>query len=346
MVRTVIIMLSFAVIAACSTTESARQEPKETLHTYTVTSQNIQSSIDATGMVQPDLEGGAKILTPAAGSVEEVYVRVGDRVKKGAPLAMLRSADTTDVHSNYLSTLAQLKQTERTYELNKQLFEIGAVTKNDLLASEANYEQVKSAAEGLQKKMEIHGVLSTNGPQDRLILRAPIDGHVVDIQAHIGDRFDTNTALMTLANSRKIVIVANVFDTDMRNIRKGSEVIFSTDVFPDKIFKGVISGISDVEDIDSKTVKVYIKLLDGTELLMQNMFLKINFHRGDRSLPTIPKTALIYKDGKFYVRLKQNEQYELSEVRPVRDVSEKMMAVEGLKENDEIVYSAIDLEKP
>ncbi len=346
MVRVAILIISLAIVAGCSNAESARQEPKEELHTYKVTSQKIQSSIQATGMVLPDLEGGARILAPAAGAVEKVYVKVGDRVKKGAPLAMLRSSDTTDTHASYLSVQAQLKQAERTYELNKQLFEVGAVTKNDLLASEANYEQLKSSAEGLKEKLEIYGAVSPTDPQDKLILHAPIDGHVVDVQAHIGDRFDTSTALMTIANSHKIVIVANVFDTDIPSIRKGSQVTFSTDVFPDKIFKGIISGISDVEDVDSKTVKVYIKLLADTDLLKQNMFLKINFQRGGRSLPTIPKTALIYKDGKFYVRMKQNDQYRSAEVRPVRDVSEKMMAIEGLKENDEIVFSAIDLEKP
>ncbi len=346
MARVTILVLLLALLAACGEAHSARLEPKEALHTYTVTSQKIQSSIEATGVVQPDLEGGAKILSPAAGAIEEVYVRAGDRVKKGAALASLRSSDATDAHANYLAALAQLKQAERTYELNKQLFEVGAVTKNDLLASEAAYEQVKSASEGLKMKMAIYGVDSPDGPRDKLVLHAPIDGTIVDLQAHIGDRFDTSTALMTIANPHRIVIVANLFDSDMPNIKKGSVVTFSTDVFPEMVFKGVVSGISDVEDADSKTVKVYIKPLGGTDMLKQNMFLRIKFYNGDRSLPTVPKTALVYKDGKFYVRMKQHDQYALYEVKPVREVSGNMMAVEGLKENDEIVYSAIDMERP
>ena len=76
------------------------------------------------------------------------------------------------------------------------------------------------------------------------------------------------------------------------------------------------------------------------------MFLRIKIHQGGRLLLTVPKTALVYRDGTFYVRLKHGDAYDLHEVRPVRDVSEKMMAVEGLQENDEIVYSAIGLEKP
>jgi membrane fusion protein, heavy metal efflux system len=346
MVRVTTLILTIAFLAGCNNAESTNKEPKEELRTYKVTFQKIQSSIDATGTVQPDLEGGAKILAPVQGLVTEVFVKAGDRVKQGDKLAVLRSSDATDAYSSYLGAMAQLKQAERTYDLNRQLFEVGAVTKNDLLNSESNYEQMKSLVDGLKKKLDIYGAVSPGGLQDQVVLKAPINGQIADIQAHIGDRFDSSTPLLTIANSHKIVIVANVFDTDMPSISKGSEVAFSTDIFPDKIFRGVISGVSDIEDVDSKTVKVYIKLLADTDLLKQNMFLKINFRHKDRNLPTIPKTALIYKEGKFYVRMKQNDQYELLEVKPVRDLSEGMMAVEGLKENAEIVYSAIEMEKP
>ena len=346
MVRVTMLFLALVIVAGCNSAESTKKELREELRTYRVTSQKIQSSIDATGTVQPDLEGGAKILAPVQGLVTEVFVKAGDRVNKGDKLVTLRSSDATDTYSSYLGAMAQLKQAERTYDLNMQLFEVGAVTKNDLLNSESNYEQMKSLVDGLKKKLDIYGAVSPTGLQDQAVLKAPINGQIADIQAHIGDRFDTSTPLMTIANAHKIVIVANVYDTDMPNIRKGSEVTFSTDIFPDRIFQGVISGVSDIEDVDSKTVKVFIKLLADTDLLKQNMFLKINFRHQDESLPTIPKTAIIYKEGKFYVRMKKSEQYELSEVKPVRDVSEGMIAVMGLKENDEIVYSAIDMEKP
>jgi cobalt-zinc-cadmium efflux system membrane fusion protein len=348
MVRLAVLGACLVALMGCSRAESAKKEPKEELHTYTVSSERIHTSIDATGMVQADLEGGAKILSPLAGAVQEIFVRVGDAVRKGDRLAAIRSSDAADVYSAYLSATSQLKQAERTYQLNKELFAAGAVTKNDLLNSEAAYEQQKSQNEGLRKKLEIYGSPSPEkGVSDIVELKAPIDGRVVDLQAHIGDRFDTSTAVMTIANPRKIVIVANVFDTDLPSLKKGSEVSFTTDVFPDRTLRGAISGISDIEDQDSKTVKVYIKPLNGTDLLKQNMFVKISFRSEGATLPTVPKTALIYRDGRFFVRLKNRgrDDYDVVEVTPVRDVSDKLMAVRGVRDRDEIVYSAIDLEK-
>ncbi len=43
--------------------------------------------------------------------------------------------------------------------------------------------------------------------------------------------------------------------------------------------------------------------------------------------------------------LKAGDKPEIKEVKPVRDAGDKMMAVEGLREGDEIVVSAIEMEK-
>jgi len=344
--RITVLILSLLALTGCEKKDPPKEEVKKELKTCTVAAQKVEVSIEATGTVQPDQEGGAKILTPLAGSIEKIFIRVGDPVRKGTPLASLRSSDVSDAHSGYLSALAQMKQAERSYQLNKKLFEIGAVTKNDLLTSEANYEQTKAAAEGLKKKLDIYGASAAGGMRGTLTIRAPIDGRVVDIQAHIGDRFDTSTPLMMVANSTRSLIVANIYDTNIANIVKGKEVAFTSDVFPREIFKGVVTYVSDVEDADSKTIKTYIKPLTGAAKFKQNMFLKIRIVTGERSLPVVAKSAIIYKEGKFYVQFNKSGKFELREVKPVRDVSDKLMAVEGVQVGDAIACAAIDLEQP
>ena len=40
------------------------------------------------------------------------------------------------------------------------------------------------------------------------------------------------------------------------------------------------------------------------DLFKQNMFLRIKILNANRKLPVVPKTALLYKDGKFEVYMK------------------------------------------
>lgn len=151
---------------------------------------------------------------------------------------------------------------------------------------------------------------------------------------------------MIVANPNRSMIVANIYDTDVAKVHNGSMVSFTTDVFPSITFKGKISYVSDVEDPDSKTIKTYIRLIGSTTMLKQNMFLKIRILDGERLLPVIAKSAMIYKEGKFYVQLKAPSGFEQREIKPLRDISEKYSAVEGLKDGDLIAISAMDKEQP
>ncbi len=348
MKRLIIFLGALLLLAGCSGDPDSKgktADKEKKIETYRVSSQEVPSSIEATGTIQPDIEGSAKIVSGLAGTLENIFVKVGDRVRKGDPLCAIRSPDVSDTYSNYLANLSQVKQAERIYNLNKQLFEVGAVTKNDLLTSEANYEQTKAQSEALKKKLEIYGVKPETGFSDRYTIHSPMEGAVVEIPAHVGDRMDTTNVLMTLADPSKIVVVANIYDTDIGHVQRGKEVTFYTDIFPQTSFKGRIKYISDTSDPDTKTVKAYIQILSEQNLFRQNMFLKIKITNGKKRLPVVPKTAMLYKDGKFNVYLRVEERNQLKEITPVVEVGEKFMAVEGLKEGDQVVLTAIDLEK-
>ena len=182
-----------------------------------------------------------------------------------------------------------------------------------------------------------------------MLIKAPMSGYIADIQTHVGDKVDTTTPLMTLADPKNIVVVANIYDTEIPKVKKGRNVVFYVDTFPNIAFKGVVTYVSDVSDVDSKTVKTFIKVLDRKDLFKQNMFLKIKIEDQKRLLPIIPQSAMIYKDGKFFVYIPNPDKTSsciLKEIDPVKEMPEKTVAVEGLKAGDIIVVSAIELEKP
>ena len=345
--RTIAFVVAIGVLWGCTVSpKSANDKPAEVkVQTYKVTTQEVTSFIEATGSIQPDTEGSARIISALGGSVTNIFVKVGDQVRKEDPLATIRSSDVSDAYSGYLSTLSQVKQTERIYNLNKQLFEAGAITKNDLITSEANYEQYKVVMEASKKKLEIYGVNPESGFTDKYLIKSTMNGSVVEIQAHVGDRVDTSNPFMLLADPNKIMVVANIYDTEIANIHKGKEVIFSTDIFPNTTFKGVVAYISDASDQESKTIKTYIRITGSPQLFKQNMFITMKIIGGKKLLPVVPKTALLYKDGKFTIYVSRGGKFELKEVKPAVEVSDKLISVEGLKDGDEVALSAIGLEK-
>lgn len=348
----VLFLLSALLLLSCHAKE--KKEEKNELKTYKVTAQEVQFYVEATGSVQPDLGGASKIISHVPGTVAQIVVKPGERVKKGSPLLVIKSPDATDAYAAYLSSVAQLKQSERIYNLNKELFEVGAVTKNDLLNSEATYRQMEAVSAGLRKKLNLYGCGISAGSDvrrdscsDTVTLRASIPGFVADIQAHVGDKVDTSTGLMTIADPQNIIIVANIYDSDVPKIKKNSNVTFYVDIFENTPFKGIVSYVSDVSDTESKTVKTFIKILDRKDVFKQNMFLKLKIEREKKSFAVVPQSAIVYKDGNFYVyRSLKGGKSELQQVKAVRELPGKSMAVEGINEGDQIILSAIELERP
>ncbi|MBA4418350.1 MAG: hypothetical protein C0392_10645 [Syntrophus sp. (in: bacteria)] len=350
----IVSMLLFSGLSCSRPSPGKKAEEKQVVKTYKVACSEINTYIEATGSVQADTEGSAKILPHLAGVVNKIYVKVGDRAQKGDPLVAITSPDVTDIYSNYLSVLTQFKQAERIYGLNKQLFEIGAVTKNDLLNSESTHKQLGAVLEGLKGKLHIYGfstdenvITKKQGRTDTVLIKAPMNGNVANIQAHIGDKVDAATPLMTLADQKNIMVVANIYDTDIQKVKKGSQVTFFVDTFPDIEFKGMVTYVSDISDVDLKTVKTYIRIMDRKDLFRHNMFLQLKIEGEKKRASLIPQSAMVYKEGKFYVyRPDKSGKNILNEIKPIKEVPGKLMAVEGVREGEEIVLTAIELEKP
>jgi len=346
-----VLVASACLLSGCSKSGADKADPAgpspagASPAVYRVTVQKVPVYLEATGSVQADLEGGAKILPPLPGSVARILVRIGDAVRKGDALAAVRSAEMSEAFSGYLTAAAQLREAERRLALQKELLDIGSVTRNDVLESQSALDQAKAAADGFRRKLDMYGLAPDAPFSDELIVRAPIDGRVADIAAHVGDRVDPATPLLQIVNPSKVIVVVNVYDTDLPKIRAGQTVDFSTDVFPDVACRGVVTYISDTEDPDAKTVKTFLRVENPRNLFKQNMFLKIKILLEEKVQPVIAKTCLIYREGKFYVHVRTAGGFELREVKLAHEVSDKLVAIDGLREGEEIAAAAIDLEK-
>jgi cobalt-zinc-cadmium efflux system membrane fusion protein len=349
-IRLLVGLLGILALTACN--DAASQESRDLKATKIVyeiaTSISIQTCLDATGHAQADIKGLAKVVSPLAGVVEQIKVGVGTEVKRGDPIAVVNCADISDLYSSYLSNKAQLYQAERLYELNKELFEKGIVNKSDFLTAEGNNNQIKATLKGQEAKMLQFGVTPGERFVSTLTVLAPLDGVVAELYSHLGDRTDSTQPIALVANPREMLVVADLHDVDLPFVgAKGSDVQFSTDLAPDRIWKGTIQYVGDVQDPDTKTIKVYIKVTESGTQFRQNMFFKIKILGETKTLPSISRSSLLYRDGKFYVYVEAKDSPpQLREVRPVRDVAGGRMAVEGIAIDDRIIVSAMDRERP
>ncbi len=340
--RIALLLLALALVQSCHTSQEEKEQKQaiQNPKTVEVKYEEIPSVIEATGSVEPDKDGIVRISPRAQGVIQSINVNVGDRVSVGEVLAVVKAPDITDIYAQKVSIAAQIANAEKLYKLKQELYNIGAIPKSEVMDAETNYKVLKAQLQGLEEKLRLLG-----GKGGISEVRSPVSGIVYQIKAHIGDSVDTSTEILNIARPSRVLVSALVQDKDASKIKVGDSVEFSISTFPDKKYTGKVKYVSDVVDPETRTVKVYI-VPDNVEDFRINMFFNIRIYTGKAKYAVIPESAILYKDGRFYVYVLENNKPILKEVSFIKELEGKRVAVIGLEEGQKVITTPMLEEKP
>jgi cobalt-zinc-cadmium efflux system membrane fusion protein len=317
-------------------------QKKNDIQLYKAVEQNVTLQVTAPGQVFALPDGMVNITSTVSGSVDKVFAHIGEKVSQGTPLLLVKSPDTSDATTSLLMAKSSLTEAKRLYDLNKELYAIGSISKNDFLASEQSLQQSQAQYEGTKRKLSLYGAQGASAAK----ITAPIGGVVYEMNVHVGDKvqFDPNNALMKIADPNKKTIIANVNEGDISHFKQGSNV--TIELQNGEKIKGVVQYIAEAVDLDSKTMKVYVNPSEKMADLKINMFVKIY---GDIEFKgiKIPKSAILNKDGKLYVFISKDSKFIEHEIKIFEDdKDENYSIINGLEPGSLIAQDTIMLDKP
>lgn len=172
--------LAFALVSVFGREE---KPPKEPLVMPPVA--QYEASIAGLGIVEPKSEL-ISIGTELSGIVRDIYVMVGDKVNKGAPLFSL---DQRDIEAQINTLEAALKSAEIQAEDTRVQFKIVESVSDKRAVSKDDYNRRKFAADLSKARVsEIEAQLEqAKITKERLTVTAPIDGTILDINIRPGE---------------------------------------------------------------------------------------------------------------------------------------------------------------
>jgi len=166
------------------------------------------------------------------------------------------------------------KQTQ--YERMKALFEKRVIPKETLDNAETGYKIAKAS---LQKAMENYQLVK-EGPRKEdiedaraqveqtqaslklaetqlsyTVLYSPISGVVLVKSGEMGEVVNPGTSILTLADIENVWLKAYIPETELSKVKWGQEVMVTTDLRPQKIYKGKISFISSQAEFTPKQIQ-------------------------------------------------------------------------------------------
>ena len=230
---------------------------KETVsfETAKVEKTNIQTSITATGTIEPVTS--VTVGTQVSGIVSHLYVDYNSVVKKGQVIAEL---DRTNLISELNTAKANLASAQSTanYELSnynryKTLYDKGLVSADEYENAHLSYvkakEQVNTSRESVQKAQTNLGYATITSPIDGVILSKSVEeGQTVAAS------FNTPELFVIAQDLTDMRVIADIDEADIGGVKEGQRVTFTVDAFPDDTFEGAVTQVRQEATTESNVV--------------------------------------------------------------------------------------------
>lgn len=140
------------------------------------------------------------LAAPLPGLVATVEAAYGETVKKGQPLARLKSAEALGLQREYLQARSQAQLAADNLKRDRALFAEGIIAGARLAATQSTERQAAAQAQEKRQALKLAGLGegSADAMAGTLVLAAPFDGVVLEAPAQAGQRVDASTALFRL----------------------------------------------------------------------------------------------------------------------------------------------------
>lgn len=249
--------LAFVVASSVAWTTLASDSPDEHLALETIGTGDIEKVVLVTGVLKPAVQ--VNVGAQVNGQLRKLYVRQGDKVKKGQLLAeidpTIQESDLNNAHAQLASAKAQKLSAQATLlryrqELNRQrmMMRDGSGVRSEFEQAQAQYDaQVQqiavSDAQIVQAEMAVKSA-QANLSYTRIV--APIDGEVLGIVTREGQTIvssQTAPTILVLANLDIMQVQTRISEADVQKIRPGQPLRFYVIANPEKRYSSTMGFV-------------------------------------------------------------------------------------------------------
>jgi cobalt-zinc-cadmium efflux system membrane fusion protein len=304
---------------------------------YRASVEDIKNEIRLFGKIQADNKKLAHVYSIVGGNVIKINVELGDYVKKGDILAIVRSSEVAGFQKEKLQAGSNVAIAEKNLQVAKDMFSGKLSSEKDVVAAEREFENAKAEYARINEIYEIYNL--QNG--SIFNITAPISGFIMqkDINQNEQLRADKSDVLFSIAEINEVWAIANVNESDISNIQLGYEAEVNTLSFPDEKYEGKIDKIFNAIDPATKAMKVRVRIPNPSFKLKPEMNATVTVRfKEDKKMIAVPSSAIIFDKSKNWIMVFRNSHdVETRRVEVYRQVGDVAYISSGLGENEKVI---------
>jgi membrane fusion protein, heavy metal efflux system len=302
----------------------------KTIEIDTVVNSRVMNTLTLTGKVDFNEDNVIKLFPTISGKVSDIKVMLGDYVRQGQVLAVIGSPDMAGYSNDFTMAKSNVEIARKNVDATNGMYKSGLASQKDLITAQEGYNQALSTYEKSQRVLNLNGGSLTG----EYTLKSPINGFVVDRQVNnnMMIRSDNSTALFTISDLKNVWVMANVYESNITNVKMGDSVNITTLSYPGKIFRGKIDKVMNVLDPSNKVMKLRIVLANPGYLLKPEMFASVVVNTTEnKNMVSIRSRALIFDHSQYYVLVyKSPSDITIRPVQVQNTVGDRTYISEGL----------------
>lgn len=279
----------------------------------------------------------ATLSSQTSGRVIKINFDTNDYVEEGSILLEITSneqgAQLAGAEAEVLRTQAMYNESQLTYQRYKKLFPQGAISQGQLdqakAAENTNKQFIRAAEANLKQAQE---------SLDYTIIKAPYAGIVTKRFVEVGETINPGDPLFSGMSLKKLRAVTEIPQRYLQALRDKPEFIIT--LANGKQLLSTEITLFNYADQQSHAFKVRINLPQSEQLILPGMWVKAQFTSGNRSVISIPKSAVLNNNELNAVYRDVNGKSILTQVRLGKEHEGEVEILSGLQAGDQISVDA------
>jgi len=322
--------------AGCSKKEEkAPAEKVVNVKVTTIEKKLLRPFVETVGTLKPFDE--VIVSSEIDGILKRLTVVEGAKVSKGMLLA---EVSETDYQLAVRQAEAVLRQAEATLANVRQELQRKESLYKEQLVTQQQFDDVaarREVADGdVERSRSALALAKEKLSKTRIF--APIAGEVKEKRVTAGDYMRSATPLISLIQTDPLKLSFTIIEKDVGKLKKGQDVTFMVDSFPDRTFQGNLKNIYAHMEERTRSLQVEAMVPNSQGLLKAGLFARVILYTGlPKETIVVPITAILYEGSDIKAFVVENGRAVERSIKVGQKYGEFMEITEGLKFGEQLV---------
>ena len=273
------------------------QQAVKTVEVAAVTKREMSKLFESSAVWEPLAK--VDFSTDKGATVEKIYKKNGEYVKKGEVIVKLSDAQTEadflQAKANYQSATSNYNISRNNYQKFKTLYDKQLISYLEF----SNYEATFTSAQG-NLEVAKAAYMNAQNSYSKLVARAEISGVVGNLFIKEGNDIAAKEVLLTILNDKQMQSCVGITPEAISKVKIGDEINVRIDALA-KEYKAKITELNPIADSTTKNFKVKLALDNPDGEIKDGMFGNVIIPVGESSVLSIEDEAIVTRDLVNYV---------------------------------------------